>query len=290
MNSREQDLSTKDYPVLDNHMHLRETGDNVEAVKKFEKSGGTHLIISHLPYHDLRNWDSDGYRPVYERTLDLAERAEKETDVKTFVSLGPYPVDLVQLTDSVSLERAKNILLDGMDLALDYVEEGEAIALGEIGRPHFDVSDDILNASNEIMRYGMKLAADIGCPVVLHTESTTSEQCKELSEMADSVGLNRNKVVKHYSPPMTSLDKNHGLYPSILARESNIKEAIKENNRFLLETDYIDDPERPGAVLGIRNVPKKTRKMFEKGVLSEEDIWKIHKENPEEVYGINIEL
>ncbi len=290
MSSKEQDLSIKDFPILDNHMHLRETGDNVEAVKRFEKSGGTHLIISHLPYHDLRDWDSDGYEPIYERTLDLAESSEKETDVKIFVTLGPYPVDLVQLTEAVSLERAKKILLDGMDLAAKYVKDGKAIALGEIGRPHFDVSDEILAASNEIMRYGMELAADIGCPVVLHTESTTPEQCRELGEMADSVGLDRGKVVKHYSPPMTSLDKNHGLYPSILARESNIEEAVKENNRFLLETDYIDDPERPGAVLGIRNVPKKTKKMFGKGVLSEEDIWKIHKENPEEVYGIEIEL
>ena len=290
MSSEEQDLSTEDFPILDNHMHLRETGDNVEAVKRFKKSGGTHLIISHLPYHDLRRWDSDGYEPIYERTLKLAKRAEIETDVKTFVTLGPYPVDLVQLTDRVSLERAKKILIDGMNLAAGYVKEGRAIALGEIGRPHFDVSEDILQASNEIMRYGMKLAADIGCPVVLHTESTTPEQCNELGEMADSVGLDRGKVVKHYSPPMTSLDKNHGLYPSILARESNIEDAIKENNRFLLETDYIDDPTRPGAVLGIRNVPKKTMKMFRKGVLSEEDIWKIHKENPEEIYGIKIEL
>lgn len=290
MSSKEQDLSIKDFPILDNHVHLRETGDNVEAVKRFKKSGGTHLIVSHLPYHDLRNWGSDGYEPIYERTLSLAERAEKETDVKTFVTLGPYPVDLVQLTDKISLEKAKKILIDGMDLAAEYVKDGKAIALGEIGRPHFDVSDEIMETSNEIMKYGMELAADIDCPVVLHTESTTPEQCKELGEMAESVGLDRGKVVKHYSPPMTSLDENHGLYPSILARESNIEEAIQENNRFLLETDYIDDPKRPGAVLGIRNVPKKTKRMFRKGVLSEEDIWKIHRENPEEVYGIKIEL
>ncbi len=290
MNSGAPDLSINDFPILDNHMHLRETGDNVDAVKRFEKSGGTHLIVSHLPYHDLRNWEIDGYKPIYERTLKLAERARNETNVDTFVTLGPYPVDLIQLVDKVSLEKGISILKDGMKLAAEYVEEGKAIAIGEIGRPHFDVSEEILNASNEIMKYGMELAADIDCPVVLHTETTTPEQCKELGELADIVGLDRKKVVKHYSPPLTSLGKNHGLFPSILANESNIKKAIRENNRFLLETDYIDDPERPGAVLGIRNVPKKTMKMIRKGILSEKDVWKIHKENPEEIYGIDIEL
>ncbi|MFW6195763.1 MAG: TatD family hydrolase [Thermoplasmatota archaeon] len=290
MNSKEQDLSIKEFPILDNHAHLRETGDNVEAVKRFEKSGGTHLIISHLPYYDLRDWESKGYAPIFERTLDLAEKAEKETTVEMFVTLGPYPVDLVQLTDKINLDKGKKILMDGMELAAEYVEDGKAIAIGEMGRPHFDVSKNILDASNEIMKYGMELAADIGCPVVLHTETTTTEQCRELGEMAGSVGLDREKVVKHYSPPLTSMEKNHGLFPSILANESNIEEAIEENNRFLLETDYIDDPERPGAVLGIRNVPKKTLKMYRKGVLLEEDIWAIHKNNPEKIYDIEIEL
>lgn len=282
------ELNGKEFPVLDNHMHLQEQGDNVEAVKRFERAGGTHLIVSHLPYHDLREWDENGYEPIYERTVELAERCMEETLVKIFVTLGPYPVDLVQLEEKVGLERAEDILMRGMDLASEYVEQGKAIALGEIGRPHFDVSKEVLQASNRIMKYGMERAADLGCPVVLHTESTTPELCEEIGELADDVGLKRDKVVKHYSPPLVAEDENHGLFPSILANVDNIKEAVSKGKRFMLETDYLDDPKRPGAVLGIKNVPKKTRQLYEEGDLNEEDLWKIHKENPEEVYGIDI--
>ncbi|MBS3816655.1 MAG: TatD family hydrolase [Candidatus Thermoplasmatota archaeon] len=278
-----------EFPILDNHIHLQEQGQNVESVKKFERAGGTHLIVSHLPYHDLRNWEKDGYEPIYERTIRLAEKSEKETSVEVFTTLGPYPVDLVDLEEKVGLERGEKILKEGMDLAAEYVKEGKAIALGEIGRPHFDVPEEVKEASDRIMKYGMELASDIDCPVVLHTESTDPRVCKELGEFADKVGLDREKVVKHYSPPLVLEEENHGLFPSILANEDNIKDAISKGDRFLLETDFLDDPERPGAVLGIKNVPKKTRNLYEEGVLTEDDIWKIHKENPEEIYGIEID-
>ncbi|MBS3789534.1 MAG: TatD family hydrolase [Candidatus Thermoplasmatota archaeon] len=283
-------LKESDFPILDNHIHLQERGDNVKAVKKFEKAGGTHLVLSHLPYHDLREWDEKGYEPIYERTVDLAERTMEETSVEIFVSVGPYPVDLVELKDKVGLDKGEEILREGLELAVEYIEEGKAVALGEIGRPHFDVSDEVLEASNRIMKYGMELAADGDFPVVLHTESTTPEVCEEISKMADEVGLSREKIVKHYSPPLVKEEENHGLFPSILANENNIREAISKGNRFLLETDYLDDPNRPGAVLGIKNVPKKTIQLYEKDVLKEKDLWKIHKENPEEVYGVEIEL
>ncbi len=284
------ELNGENFPIMDNHIHLQEQGDNVEAVKRFERAGGTHLVLSHLPYHDLREWNKNGYEPIYERTLKLAEKSMEETSVEVFVTLGPYPVDMVQLSDEVGLDRAEDILKEGMDLAAEYVENGKAVALGEIGRPHFDVSKELLEASNRVMKYGMELASDLNCPVVLHTESTTPRVCEEIGKMADEVGLDRYKVVKHYSPPLITKKEIKGLFPSVLANEDNIEEAIGKSTRFMLETDYLDDPKRPGAVLGIKNVPKKTRQLLEKEVLSKEDIWKIHKENPERVYGVEIDV
>lgn len=206
------------------------------------------------------------------------------------MTLGPYPVDLVDLEKRVGLKRAKEILIEGMDLAAEYVKDGRALALGEIGRPHFEVSDGIFNASNEIMKYGMEQAVDLGCPVVLHTESTDPENCEEFGKMADEVGLDRGKIVKHYSPPLITFEENKGLFPSVLASEKNLKAAAEKGNRFVMETDFLDDPKRPGAVLGIKNVPKKTKNLLEEGVFTEDDIWKIHKENPEDIYGIKVEL
>ena len=54
----------------------------------------------------------------------------------------------------------------------------------------------------------------------------------------------------------------------------------------MIETDYIGDPEMPGAVLGPKTVPRRTLQLIDR--FGEEVFWKVHKENPEQVYGIEI--
>ena len=186
------------------------------------------------------------------------------------------------------LEKGVDLMISGMDIAADYIKEGKAIALGEIGRPHFPVSEEIIEASNNIMKYGMVKARDLGCAVVLHTEGGTQDVCRELAEIAQSAGLPLDKVVKHFSGPIIMESDNHGLFPSVLASRSNVEKAISQGNRFMMETDYLDDPRRPGAVLGIKTVPKRTKAFLEAGLFSDEDVWAIHKDYPEKLFGIAI--
>jgi TatD-related deoxyribonuclease len=275
-------------PILDNHIHLQSHGENTKAVKEFQKAGGTHLIVTHLPHKGHHIKKPEDFRTQYEITLNLAEEAKKETQVKIFTALGPYPVELLRLVDRTSLDNAVEIMKKGMDIAGELVKEDKAIALGEIGRPHFLVAEEIVTASNEIMKYGMEIAKEIGCAVVLHTESGTPEVCKELARIGKEAGLPAGKIVKHYSPAIIKESDNSGLFPSVLASKSNVEQAISQGNRFMMETDYLDDPRRPGAVLGMKTVPKRTKTFLEKGIFSEEDVWAIHKENPENVYGIEI--
>ncbi|KPK17940.1 MAG: metal-dependent hydrolase [Nitrospira bacterium SG8_3] len=278
-----------EFPIMDDHMHLQSNGQNVEAVKEFHRAGGTHLIVTHLPHKGYHISKPEDWRAQFDVTVQLAEQARKLTEVTIFVVLGPYPVQLVRMSEHMPLEKGVDIMIAGMDIAADYVNEGKAIALGEIGRPHFPVSKELIEASNGIMKYGMEKAKELRCAVVLHTEGGTHEVCRELAEIANSAGLHLDKVVKHFSGPIIRESENHGLFPSVLASRSNVEKAISQGNRFMLETDYLDDPRRPGAVLGIKTVPKRTKTFLETGLFSEEDVWAIHKDYPEKVYGISIE-
>ncbi len=275
-------------PIFDNHVHLHPKGRGVEAVKEFAKAGGTHLVLSHLPYEEVPIRDARDFHESYQITLDLAERCRRETGVGVDVTVGPYPVLLLSLTDRFGLPRAVEVMKAGMDQAKDLVTEGRAIGIGEIGRPHFSVSPEIWRASNEIMLYGMEMAREAACPVVLHTESATPGSMKEIAEMADRAGLDRAKVVKHYCPPLVLEEENSGLFPSILASRSAVEEALSKGQRFLLETDYLDDVQRPGAVMAITTVPKRTKALIHSGRMSEEQALIIHRENPRKVYGIQI--
>ena len=277
-------------PIMDNHMHLQLKGQNVEAAKKFQKAGGTHLVISHMPYDEFPITAEKDFKRTFERTLQIVKMVRKETELKVFATLGPYPVELLPLGEKTGLESAVNVMKKGMELAAEYVREGKAIAMGEIGRPHFPVSKEIRDASNDILLYAMEIARDVPCPVVLHTESATPEVWKDLAKMADRAGLQRDKVVKHYSPPAVLPEENQGLFPSVLSSRKNIREALSKGTRFFMETDYIDEPSRPNVVMPPDTVPKRTMGLILNGEMTEEQAWAIHKENFEAVYGIELEF
>lgn len=244
--------------VLDNHLHLQFHGENVLAVKRFERLGGTHINLTNVPNYSY-SFDKDYYRRIYDDTLRLAEMVRRETDVKVLITIGPYPVDMVELVNrGISVEEAKNFLMTGLEIAAQYIENGKANAIGEIGRPHFPVSEEIWEASNEVILEGMKIAKRLGVPVILHTESATEKTWRELAQLADKAGLPREMVVKHYSPPVVNED-NFGIFPSVLASRKNVRSALEQGTRFLLETDFMDEPSRRNAVLPIESVPKRAK-------------------------------
>ena len=275
-------------PIFDNHFHLDPRGLYLDAAKMFAKAGGTHVMLTHLPYDDVPLASGDDYVAAYGRTLATADLVRRETKVTVFVAVGPYPVDLLRLDEALGLAAAVEAMKRGMDHAAKLVREGKATALGEIGRPHFRVASDLWAASNEVLHHGMALARDVGCAVILHTEDPTPDTYEEFGRMADAAGLPREKVVKHHAPPLVLANEVCGCVPSVLAREDHLREALRKGGPFLMETDYIDDPRRPGAVLGPATVPRKTMKLRTAGVLTDADAARIHEELPSKTYGIDI--
>jgi TatD-related deoxyribonuclease len=59
---------------------------------------------------------------------------------------------------------------------------------------------------------------------------------------------------------------------------------------FTLESDYMDENSRPGAVTGPKSVPRVTLRMLSEGLLSGDDAHRIHKLTPELIYGVDIDL
>ncbi len=272
--------------IFDNHLHLRKDGRYLDAIKDFKKAGGTHFVLCQYPMVE-KVIEEKSYLSCYKITLDMAHEISKKIDVGVFVTVGPYPVDYLALSKKFGIKKTIDIMKKGMDEAAELCQEYDiCIGIGEIGRPHFECNKQVIDDSDLILSYGMKIAKEINVPVVLHTESTTKENCKEFVEMGKKVGLKPDKIVKHFSPPFVLEEENYGLMPSVLASKKNIRKALGKGTRFMMETDYIDDLKRPGAVLGPKTVPKRTKDFIEKGLLTCDEANIIHKENPENTYNI----
>ncbi|NPE30060.1 metal-dependent hydrolase [Methanococcoides sp. SA1] len=275
-------------PITDEHMHIDPRAKGLKAVKEFQNAGGTHIILVTKPTWTIgvEVTRPEDYKIVFDETVDLAKQIN-ETGVTAFPVLGVHPAEINKLNDRMELEKAVELMKSGLEIASEYVEEGIAVGL-KSGRPHYPVSEEIWDASNMIMEYGFTLAKDAGCAIQLHTESVEEPELIDITERAKKTGIPLNKVVKHYAPPLVDVCEELGIFPGVLAGKGAIEEALEQGTRFMMETDYIDDPERPGAVLGPKTIPRRTLKLVEEH--GEEPFWKIHKENVEEVYGVEIEL
>lgn len=271
-------------PVYDNHIHMSPSGRNVDALREFQAAGGTGLTLVTLPYKEVQISDGRDFARSYEITYNLAEKARECTDLDINIAVGPYPVLIIPLVETYGLEKAEDMLMKGMDDAARDVAEGRAVAIGEIGRPHFPVSEEIWDASNRVLLHGMELARENDCPVIIHCESDENTD-RSLAELADKAGLDRGLVVKHSSPPWVTEEETHGVMPSIPASKTNLKEAVsKGTDRFMIETDYIDDPEKPGAIMSVNTVPKKVAAWVANGQVPIESIHRICGDIPDSLY------
>ncbi len=271
--------------ITDDHMHLY-NHLRLKALEQFKNAGGTHVFLVSLlsKHYNVRPTKGEDFKKIFDAHISLVNKANKI--VRAFAVLGVHPAEITIIGGRVGFKRAAEIMKETLEIAGKYVEEGKAVAI-KSGRPHYKVPKEVWDLSNEVMMHAFEVAKDVGCAVQLHTESYTLEGIKEIAEMADKVGLKREKVVKHFSPPKIKEFEEVGIFPSVICLNDYALEAAKQGDRFMLETDYIDDKSRPGAVLGPKTVPRKVKELLKHG-FDEDFIYKICVENVEKVYGVEM--
>jgi TatD-related deoxyribonuclease len=274
-----------DTPILDDHLHLDPVnGKPRKAVADFAQAGGTHLLVLNKPSWTL-GVDVDrkeDFREGFDRTIEATETAKQVLPGRAWTVLGVHPGLISRLVDDrdFAVDGARELMEAGLDVAAEYVAEGRALAL-KSGRPHYPVSDEVRKASNQVLRHALSLAGELDCILQLHTEDT--DDLSEVGEWAAERGVSEERVVKHYASGPVS-----GATASVIARKDELRAAADSDEPFLMETDFLDDPDRPGAVLGPKTVPRRARWLREEGY--GEAVERAHVETPARVYGIDLSV
>ncbi|MFW5965401.1 MAG: TatD family hydrolase [Halodesulfurarchaeum sp.] len=268
-------------PVLDNHLHLDRSARGIEAVKDFARSGGTHLLVVNKPSWHLGTEVETGadFRAGFEETRSLVEDATETLPGRAWAVLGVHPALISRLVDDRGFEpeKAADLMKAGLTVAGEYASRGEAVAL-KSGRPHYDVEEAVWEAANEVLRHALAVAAEADVAVQLHTEQTAD--LSEVGKWAEQRGLDATRVVKHYSAGELA-----GVTPSVMSRKDYLETALEADDPFLMETDFVDDPDRPGAVMGPRTVPRRVNWLLKNG--HDEAVECAHVETPRRIYGID---
>jgi TatD-related deoxyribonuclease len=272
-------------PVVDHHCHLSPNGDGIRAVERFRAAGGTHLFLATQNYDATVPLELEAYARQFDVTLRLAERSLEEAGVRAFAVLAPYPIDLVGASVELGIPAALELHRAALDLAGRWVREKRAVALGEVGRPHFPVSEAVGAAVDAAFQHSLEVARDSDCPVVVHSADLAIEGFHELAAQARKAGLRPDRVVKHYARQRLAPGTGDGVVPSYLARRELVREVAGDPGPWFLETDYLDDPKRPGAVLDLATVPRRATAIAEDPTRDPELLWVPFVESVERVYG-----
>ncbi|MGP8158794.1 MAG: TatD family hydrolase [Thermoplasmata archaeon] len=272
-------------PVVDHHCHLSPKGDGVRAVERFRAAGGTHLFLTTQNYEATVPTSLETYAHQFEVTWRLAQKVREEVGVRAYPVLAPYPIDLVEASAKLGAPAALELHRSALDLAGRYVREKKAVALGEVGRPHFPVSEEVTAVVEQAFRHALEVARDSDCPVVVHSADLSADGLLALAALAREAGLRPDRVVKHYSRSRVPAGSAGGVVPSYLARRELVREVTNEPGPWFLETDYLDDPKRPGAVLDLATVPRRATVIAEDPAQGADRLWVPFVESIERVYG-----
>lgn len=248
-----------DLPVVDHHCHLSASGEGVEAARRFRSAGGTHLFLATQAYGGRPPTSLEGYAAQFEETERLARRVREESGVVAYVVVAPYPVDLVATAQELGLPEAVRVHRAAIELAGRWVEEQRAVALGEVGRAHFPVPPDVAEALDGLLRHALEVARDAGCPAVVHSEDLDGGGYRALADLAARSSFPVTKLVKHFAREVGPELDRAGVVPSFVARKPAARASLAQRGPWFWETDFLDDPRRPGAVLDLETVPRRAR-------------------------------
>ena len=255
-------------PILDQHMHLDRNNRFLDAVSEFVNSGGTAINLVHKPNFSNLPLSISDYQSAYHNTIEMAREIREKFGIQVSVILGPHPVSWEKQIHTIGLQESTSLHLQAVKLAIQYISLGEAVCLGEVGRPHYPVDSQIWDAANDLLLEIMKLAAEEKISIQLHVEDDGEKTYSDLAKLCDKASLPRHLAIRHYAPANISSDFTHGLSVSVSVGKGSISKIVESlpncNSYWGMETDFLDDKNRPGAVLGPKTIPKRTHQLTEK--------------------------
>jgi len=141
--------------IFDNHVHLRSSSIDF-FLNAFKKAGGTSINLVNLT-EDC--FSLEEFKRRYEETINIS-RILREKGLEVVVTIGPYPVNIITMKERMGIGETVEIYRNAVDAAIRLIEEQRANAIGEVGRPHFDTSDEIKEGSKVIMEYIFQSTAE----------------------------------------------------------------------------------------------------------------------------------
>ncbi len=283
-------------PVADGHTHtnpVRGMGA-AKIMERFKRSGGWFAAIVALsPWaYGIEFSGFESYVEAYDILLREC-KAAYDAGIQVACLAGFHPADVDRLVDKYRMK-----LMDVYELGLKVIDyasqlcvEGVLDGIGEVGRQHYKTYPTRAVVAQMLLEYALEKARDHGCILHLHLEQEGETTIRLVDIPAERLGLSseaKRRIVFHHSKPSQAVRAYNAGYIATIPGTQHLLPRVlgKIEPVFILESDHIDDPSRPGAVVYPWVMAETVQKLAEKHVVSEEYLYKINVDNVEKLYGV----
>jgi len=257
---------------------------------RFREAGGWFIALVGLPpYHyGIEDLGVEAHLKTYRVVIEEARRI-RENGLRTCVLVGFHPAEIDHyfragwgLEDIVSLGRK---LIDEIARLHD---QGLIDGIGEVGRQHYSTAPQRLVASEIIMWYALEIAKDHDMIVHLHLEQGGYSTVESIRIIVDKIGIPRNKIFLHHSTYNEALwAEKYGFWYTVPAKKRVYDRVFPNKPSYVLtESDFIDDPRRPGVSAYPWDIVSGLKELLVKGVIDEEYVYRVEVDNIVKAYGV----
>lgn len=276
----------------DAHTHsnpIHGLGMNIIADRFKAKNGWFMAIVGLAPWSYGLNPTIEGYLKSFRVVLrECLIARQKGLKVACIVGIHPSDLDKLVYRYGVKLNEALKIAYRVVDEAAKLCREGRIEGIGEVGRPHYKVDPVFVAASELVMMRAMESARDNGCILHLHLEQGNSVTVESIERISRLIGISIDKIVFHHSRPgLLEYVVGRGYVATVPGIEAVLRVVFSRYKPvYLVESDHIDDPRRPGVVVYPWQLVDNQLRLLREGVVDEEYLYKINVDNIVKTYGV----
>ena len=276
----------------DGHSHTNPVkGLGIKNIaKRFKQVNGWFIALVSLPPH---HYDLDETLEGYKKSFDILInecRVAREEGLRVACFAGIHPAEIDRMVSQNPKHSEK--VIEFAEQVLNYiaklVKDGLINGIGEIGRPHYKAAPESFVVSEIVLRRALEVARDLQCPVHLHLEQGGFVTAKSIADAISLLQLNREKVILHHVDVLTAVyAQSLGLLFTVPGKLPILSEVFKRLKPvYMIESDFIDDPKRPGVSSYPWQIVENQLKLLSEGMVSEEYLYKINVDVISRVYGV----
>ncbi len=280
-------------PVADSHAHvnpMRGLGAG-EVARRFKNAGGWFIALVSLPptAYGIEGSSVEAYVKV--ALIHAREcRKAREEGLKVYCLAGFHPAEVDKLVERNGLKP-----LEVLELGFKVLEElsklvdrGEIDGIGEVGRQHYKTLSERVLVANMILEKAIEISRDKDIVIHMHLEQAGEATVELVDVIVRRLNARREKLVFHHAEPKVAVEATRRGYQATIPGIPKLLEYVLENLEptYTIESDYLDDPKRPGAVIYPWDMANHITRIATKSKSVEEKIYKINLDNIVKTYNI----